>query len=208
MEEQTRTISLSRICFYNSHIYFVSVYREIPLWLTPTSLRFGIRNLQRKKGFLSMATREKGQIFNCHSKNWPQYHACLSVHLEQYIINKNDSKSLLYLCCSRHWRREAGRVGGEGGSAKERTVSWFQTECMRGHSLPTPTNIKWIDRNSFFRTLLFWLCWPTVWTHESTVLIHNFRNTELCLQLTGPKRFRISTRSYFWSAARRNRSNQ
>ena len=185
MEEQTRTISLSRICFYNSHIYFVSVYREIPLWLTPTSLRFGIRNLQRKKGFLSMETREKGQIFNCHSKNWPQYHACLSVHLKQYIINKNDSKTLLYLCCSRHWRREAGRVGGEGGSAKERTVSWFQTECMRGHSLRTPTNIKWIDRNSFFRTLLFWLCWPTVWTHESTV-IHNFRNTELCSQLTGP----------------------
>lgn len=96
-----------------------------------------------------METREKGQIFNCHSKNWPQYHACLSVHLEQYIINKNDLKTLLYLCCSRHWRREAGRVGGEGGSAKERTVSWFQTECMRGHSLPTPTNSRSIVIVSF-----------------------------------------------------------
>lgn len=33
-----------------------------------------------------------------------------------------------------------GVVGGGRGSAKERTVSWFQTECTRGHSLPTPTN--------------------------------------------------------------------
>ena len=96
-----------------------------------------------------METREKGQIFNCHSKNWPQYHACLSVHLGQYIINKNDSKTLLYLCCSRHWRREAGRVGGERDSAKERTVSWFQTECMRGHSLPTPANSRSIVIVSF-----------------------------------------------------------
>lgn len=39
-----------------------------------------------------METTEKGQVFNCHSKNWPQYHACLSVHLEQYIIIKMTQK--------------------------------------------------------------------------------------------------------------------
>ena len=40
-------------------------------------------------------------------------------------------------------------MGGEGGSAKERTVSWFQTECMRGLSLPTPANSRSIVIVSF-----------------------------------------------------------
>lgn len=70
-----------------------------------------------------METKEKGQIFNCHSKNWPQYHASLSVHLEKYIININDSKASLPMMLQALTERgEAGRGWGKGFSERNNSV--------------------------------------------------------------------------------------
>lgn len=84
--------------------------------------------------------------------------------------------------------------GGGRGSAKERTVSWFQTECMRGPFLPTPANSGSIVLVSF-AFCCFDFAGPRFERTKAplfiTSVVLNF------VYVTGPKRFRISTRSYF-----------